>query len=234
MPKALPYLISEALQSDRLEVALDLTKQGLQKFPNFSYYKFLNNHLNLIFRHKKNTPLLPLNLNSNSLNKILLDAWKIEINSNHIKEKIDPLEILFRDSEFIIMKMLGLSVSMFDNRRLISLSTECSGWVFHGPYKRVGPGVYKIVIEFEILDNSEGVEGLDFGCRFDVLNDEQETIFAIDSQSIIKCSTQESRRISFSANFVIQDTVKKLAMRAFIERPAKVNLFLPSLSLVSN
>jgi hypothetical protein len=237
MPKSLPYLIAEALQSEQIEVALDLTNKGLQKFPNFSYYQFLNKFLNIEFKNIKNIKnsiLLPLKLNNNSLNKILSDVWKIEINSNHLKEKVDPTKILFRDSDFIIIKSPGLSFSTVDNRRLILLSSEFGGWVFHGPYRRVESGIYKIIIEFEIIDNLEGAKDLDFGCRFDVINDEQETIYAIDSQSIIKCSTQGSRQISHSATFIIQDTVKRLVIRALVEQSANVNLFLPRLSLVSN
>jgi hypothetical protein len=234
MMKSLPFQILAAVQTSQLELAIDLASKGLQEFPNVSYYKFIINFLKLRLDNIEKSKMLPSNKKNILFDNELLEAWRVEINSNHFQEEVDPLNLLVRDSGFIIIKSLGLTHTLVDDRRLITLTKECAGWIFHGPYRRMGSGNYKIIIEFEIGDSSEESNDLDFGCKFDVSNDGQEIHYSIDSQSIIKSSDRGSTRMSHVGTFMIHKSVEKLVIRAFVDRPANVKLFLPRLSLMSN
>lgn len=235
MPSSLPPLIHAACQSKDLDRLRGLIAEGYERFPTFSYYKFLIYYFegsNMVSR--KRYYQRPDEPNSyTSLNNILIENWKTEVGSNHIVPNSLANKVIVKDSDYIIIDSKGLHVDYKGGRQIITLTPVVSGWIFHGPYKTLGAGNYELLIEFELIKNLTDFDALKFCCKFDVTNKGEELIYSIDSQTIVKTSHVESKIMTHVAKIKIDARIEQLVIRCFVEIPAHVKLFLPILTASS-
>ena len=235
MPSSLPPLIHAACQSKDLDRLRALIAEGHERFPNFSYYKFLMYYFDgSNMASRKRYYLCPDEPDSyTSLNNILIESWKAEVGSNHIVPNSLTNKIIVRDSDYIIIESKGLRVDYTDGRQIITLTPVVSGWIFHGPYKTLRAGNYELLIEFELIRNLTDSDVMKFCCKFDVTNKGEELIYSIDSQTIVKTSHVESKTMTHVAKIKIDARIEQLVIRCFVEVPAHVKLFLPILTASS-
>jgi hypothetical protein len=232
-PQSLSALIRIAVEMGELHSARKLIACGLQRFPDSSYYNFLTSHFEILVRDasKKYDLFMASNEDDEIINNGFLKSWALEVNSNHIIKNNSTNKTVVRDSDYIIIHSTAATTDYVDGRQVITLTPAASGWIFHGPYRPLEIGNYKLLIEFELDNVLTAVESPKFVCKYDITNNSEEIIYSVDSQTIIKNCQSDRKNISYTADIRIDTWIENLVIRGFVEIPGAVKLFLPQLSM---